>query len=169
MFKKIKKRDGKIVNFNPEKITSAIAAAGSSTEEFKLDRAKQLAKKVLERAEKEITVRTPSVEQIQDIVEQVLMESSFKRTAKAYITYRQERNRTREAKSNLMEGYKKLLLLTHPKILILSVATPTLTGTPLWVRCSNLALKAPRNSPKPFYLSLALLPLTTMVTSIFTT
>ena len=110
MFKKIKKRDGKIVNFNPEKITNAIAAAGSSTEEFKLDRAKQLAKKVLERAEKEITVRTPSVEQIQDIVEQVLMESSFKRTAKAYITYRQERNRTREAKSNLMEGYKKIAL-----------------------------------------------------------
>ena len=110
MFKKIKKRDGKIVNFNPEKIVSAIAAAGASTEEFKLDRAKQLAKKVLERAEKEITVRTPSVEQIQDIVEQVLMESSFKRTAKAYITYRQERNRTREAKSNLMEGYKKIAL-----------------------------------------------------------
>ena len=110
MFKKIKKRDGKIVNFNPEKITNAIAAAGNSTEEFKLDRAKQLAKKVLERAEKEITVRTPSVEQIQDIVEQVLMESSFKRTAKAYITYRQERNRTREAKSNLMEGYKKIAL-----------------------------------------------------------
>ena len=55
MFKKIKKRDGKIVNFNPEKITNAIAAAGASTEEFKLERAKQLAKKVLERAEKEIT------------------------------------------------------------------------------------------------------------------
>ena len=110
MFKKIKKRDGKIVNFNPEKITNAIAAAGASTEEFKLERAKQLAKKVMERAEKEITVRTPSVEQIQDIVEQVLMESSFKRTAKAYITYRQERNRTREAKSNLMEGYRKIAL-----------------------------------------------------------
>ena len=110
MFKKIKKRDGKIVNFNPEKITDAIAAAGSSTEEFKYERAENLAKKVIERAEKEITVRTPSVEQIQDIVERILMESSFKRTAKAYITYRQERNRTREAKSNLMEGYKKIAL-----------------------------------------------------------
>ncbi|MBR3264156.1 anaerobic ribonucleoside triphosphate reductase [Candidatus Saccharibacteria bacterium] len=110
MFKKIKKRDGKIVNFNSEKIVDAIAAAGSSTEEFKYDRAKQLAEKVLSRAEKEITVRTPSVEQIQDIVEQVLMESSFKRTAKAYITYRQERNRTREAKSKLMEGYRKIAL-----------------------------------------------------------
>ena len=110
MFKKIKKRDGKIVNFNPEKIADAIAAAGASTEEFKYDRAKQLADKVVARAEKEITARTPKVEQIQDIVEQVLMESSFKRTAKAYITYRQERNRTREAKSNLMEGYKKIAL-----------------------------------------------------------
>ena len=110
MFKKIQKRDGKIVNFNPEKIIEAIAAAGSATEEFKYDRAKQLAEKAVKRAEETITNLTPKVEQIQDIVEQILMESSFKRTAKAYITYRQERNRTREAKSNLMEGYKKIAL-----------------------------------------------------------
>ena len=110
MFKKIQKRDGKIVNFNPEKITDAIAAAGNATEEFKYDRAKQLTEKVLKRAEEEIKQRTPKVEQIQDIVEQILMESSFKRTAKAYITYRQERNRTREAKSNLMDAYKKISL-----------------------------------------------------------
>lgn len=110
MFKKIQKRDGKIVNFNPEKIVDAIAAAGAATEEFKYDRAKTLAEKAVKRAEETITLRTPKVEQIQDIVEQVLMESSFKRTAKAYITYRQERNRTREAKSNLMEGYKKIAL-----------------------------------------------------------
>jgi len=110
MFKKIQKRDGKIVNFNPEKITDAIAAAGSATEEFKYDRAKQLTEKVLKRAEETIDRRTPKVEQIQDIVEQVLMESSFKRTAKAYITYRQERNRTRDAKSNLMDAYRKISL-----------------------------------------------------------
>ena len=108
MFKKIQKRDGKIVNFNPEKITDAIAAAGASTEEFKYDRAKALTEKVLKVAEKEIDKRVPHVEQIQDIVERVLMESSFKRTAKAYITYRQERNRTREAKSNLMEIYRTI-------------------------------------------------------------
>ena len=108
MFKKIQKRDGKIVNFNPEKITDAIAAAGAATEEFKYDRAKQLTEKVLKVAEEEIKERTPKVEQIQDIVEKVLMESSFKRTAKEYITYRQERNRVREAKSNLMEAYKTI-------------------------------------------------------------
>ena len=108
MFKKIQKRDGKIVSFNPEKITDAIAAAGAATEEFKYDRAKQLTEKVLKVAEEEITERTPKVEQIQDIVERVLMESSFKRTAKEYITYRQERNKVRDAKSNLMEAYKTI-------------------------------------------------------------
>ena len=110
MFKKIQKRDGKIVNFNPEKITDAIAAAGAATEEFKYDRAKSLTDKVLKCAEETIKNRTPKVEQIQDIVEQVLMESSFKLTAKAYITYRQERKRTREAKSNLMDSYRKISL-----------------------------------------------------------
>lgn len=110
MFKKIKKRDGKIVSFDQEKITDAIAAAGVATGEFKHERAKQISDKVIKKAEEEIKVRTPSVEQIQDIVERVLMESSFKKTAKAYITYRLERNRTREAKSNLMDAYRKISL-----------------------------------------------------------
>ena len=61
MFKKIQKRDGKIVNFNAEKIVDAIAAAGAATEEFKYDRAKQLAEKVTKLAEEKITVRTPKV------------------------------------------------------------------------------------------------------------
>ncbi len=108
MFKKIKKRDGKIVNFNPDKIAEAIAKAGAATEEFKSDRAKTLADKVLKRAEETITARTPSVEQIQDIVEEVLMESSFKRTAREYIRFRQERSRVRDAKSDLMNIYKTI-------------------------------------------------------------
>ncbi len=108
MFKKIVKRDGKVVDFNADKITEAITKAGLATEEFKHDRAKQISEKVLKRAEETIKSRTPHVEQIQDIVEQVLMESAFKRTAKEYITYRQERNRTREAKSNLMNIYKTI-------------------------------------------------------------
>lgn len=108
MFKKIVKRDGKVVTFKPEKITEAIEKAGLATEEFKADRAKQISDKVLKRAEETIKTRTPNVEQIQDVVEQVLMESSFKKTAKAYITYRQERNRAREAKSNLMNIYRTI-------------------------------------------------------------
>lgn len=108
MFKKIVKRDGKIVNFNPEKISDAIAKAGLVTEEFKADRAKILAEKVLKRAEETIKTRTPNVEQIQDIVEEVLMESSFKKTAREYIRYRQERSRVREAKSDLMMIYRTI-------------------------------------------------------------
>ena len=108
MFKKIVKRDGKIVNFNPEKIADAIAKAGLSTGEFKADRAKALAEKAVRRAEETIKARTPNVEQIQDIVEEVLMESSFKRTAREYIRYRQERSRVRDAKSDLMMIYRTI-------------------------------------------------------------
>ena len=105
MFKRIIKRDGKIVKFDPEKIADAINKAALVTEEFKFDRAKALAEKVLKKAEETIKERTPHVEQIQDIVEDVLMESSFKKTAKEYIQYRQERSRRREAKSELMNAY----------------------------------------------------------------
>ena len=108
MFKKIVKRDGKIVNFNPDKIAEAIAKAGLATEEFKADRAKALAEKAVKRAEETIKARTPNVEQIQDIVEEVLMESAFKKTAKAYISYRQERSRVRDAKSDLMMIYRTI-------------------------------------------------------------
>ena len=50
MFKRIVKRDGKIVKFDPEKIVDAITKAGLATEEFKADRARALAEKVLKRA-----------------------------------------------------------------------------------------------------------------------
>lgn len=108
MFKRIVKRDGKIVKFDPEKITEAIAKAGLATEEFKASKAEALAEKVLKKAEEKITARTPNVEQIQDIVEEVLMESSYKKTARAYIRYRQERSRVRDAKSDLMMIYRTI-------------------------------------------------------------
>ena len=108
MFKRITKRDGKIVKFRPEKITEAITQAGLATEEFKAERAKALTEKVLKQAEEKITSRTPSVEQIQDLVEEVLMASSFKRTARAYIRYREERSRIRNAKSDLMQIYRTI-------------------------------------------------------------
>lgn len=108
MFKKIKKRDGKIVNFDQTKIAEAIEKAGLVTGEFKSDRARQLSEKVMKLAEETIKERIPQVEQIQDMVEKVLMESSFKKTAKEYITYRQKRNNVRTAKSNLMNIYRTI-------------------------------------------------------------
>ncbi len=105
MFKSIRKRDGKVVRFKEEKITEAIAKAGAVTGEFGHDRAENIADKVVRVAQEEIKSRIPTVEQIQDIVEKVLMESAFKRTAKAYIEYRAERTRVRAAKSKLMQTY----------------------------------------------------------------
>ena len=54
MYKSIKKRDGRVVKFNPEKIAEAITKAANATDEFGEKEAKKLAEKVLERAQKEI-------------------------------------------------------------------------------------------------------------------
>ena len=83
MFKSIRKRDGKVVSFKQEKITEAIAKAGAATGEFGYDRAVHISDKVVKVAQEEIKSRIPNVEQIQDIVEKVLMESAFKKTARA--------------------------------------------------------------------------------------
>jgi len=110
MYRSIKKRDGRVVRFNPEKIVEAISKAANVTEEFSEKEATKLAEKVLERAQKEIPEKIPTVEQLQDIVEEVLLESKYKKTAKSYITYRQERNRIRIAKTGLMQVYKTIAL-----------------------------------------------------------
>lgn len=96
MYQKIKKRDGRLVKFNELKIMSAIERAGLETGELAEQHAHALAKKVIARAQKKITVNVPSVEQIQDIVEEVLLESRYKKTAKAYIIYRDQHKKIRE-------------------------------------------------------------------------
>ena len=111
MLKKVVKRDGKVVPFDIEKITNAIKKAGAATEEFKEERAKRLAEKVVSESEKLDQKKTPSVEQIQDIVEKVLMESSYKKTAKAYISYRNERTVRRMAQTSLMDAYRTIAVL----------------------------------------------------------
>lgn len=108
MFKSIRKRDGKVTAFKQEKITEAIAKAGAATGEFGYDRAENIAEKVVRVAQEEIKERIPTVEQIQDVVEKVLMQSAFKNTAKEYIEYRLERNRKRIAKSQLMQAYSTI-------------------------------------------------------------
>jgi len=106
MFKSIKKRDGRIVDFNESNITSAIAKAGQSTGEYDLRSAETLADRVVKHAEKELGKSIPTVEQIQDIVENILMNSSHKKSAKAYILYRNERERIRNSKARLMTRYQ---------------------------------------------------------------
>lgn len=96
MYNYIKKRDGRRVAFQTSKIMSAIERAGLETGEFAEAQAHKLAEKVVARAEKELFVKTPSVEQIQDIVEEVLLESRYKKTAKAYIIYRDQHEKIRD-------------------------------------------------------------------------
>ena len=108
MYKTIKKRDGRLVDFDLEKLASAITKAGRATREFGVDEAKKLANKVIKKAEETIKSRIPGVEQIQDVVEEVLMGSNYHKTAKAYILYREERNRIRNSKTRLMTTYQTI-------------------------------------------------------------
>ncbi len=98
MFTEIEKRDGKIVAFEAKKITNAIAKAGKATEEFDGKVAKRLTIKVLNLAQPAFggVTKTPTVEEIQDIVEEVLLSSTYRKTAKAYIIYRDQHARIRE-------------------------------------------------------------------------
>jgi ribonucleoside-triphosphate reductase len=102
MFTEIRKRDGRVVSFNAEKITNALAKAGAATGEFDLAAARLLTIKVLNLSENFFNGRTPSVEEIQDIVEEVLLASAYRKTAKAYIIYRDQHARLREL-ANKME------------------------------------------------------------------
>jgi len=96
VFTQICKRDGRLVPFNLKKITKAILNAGQATGEFSSDTAYRLSLRVLSLAQTVLTDETPSVEQIQDIVEETLLASPFKKTAKAYILYRDQHARIRE-------------------------------------------------------------------------
>ena len=99
----IKKRDGRLVPYDEAKIASAIDRAFVAAESGKgADEAERLAKIVTREMNAKESNETPSVEDIQDQVEQVLIAEGYAKTAKAYILYRAERSRTREAKTRLM-------------------------------------------------------------------
>jgi anaerobic ribonucleoside-triphosphate reductase len=102
MHKKIRKRDGRYVKFDASKITHAIAKAGAATSEFNGDAAQKLTIRVLTLAEKLFDSKIMTVEQIQDIVEEILLSSPYRRTARAYIIYRDQHARLREI-TNKME------------------------------------------------------------------
>ena len=100
MNKSIKKRDGRTVKFDRKKIEKAIEKAGLETGEFDAKQAVKLTDKVLAVLETRNPKRLPGVEDIQDIVEDTLIDSKFKKTAKAYIIYRDQHKKLREITSN---------------------------------------------------------------------
>ncbi len=103
-FKKIKKRDGRVVKFDSSKITQAIFKALRAVGEPDFDLAKKLTEKVIEKLKTKIPKgETPQVEQIQDVVEEVLVEQGKAKVAKAYILYRQKRTEIRKEKQQILE------------------------------------------------------------------
>ncbi len=108
MITKIKKRDGREAPFNIEKIANAIYKAASATGGRDYDTALKLAEKVVDYIEKKLDKQVPTVEEIQDAVEKVLIETGHARTAKEFILYRAERTRVREMSTRLMKVYEDL-------------------------------------------------------------
>jgi anaerobic ribonucleoside-triphosphate reductase len=102
MHTKIRKRDGRLVKYDAAKITDAIAKAGEATGEFDKTVARRLTIRVLNLSEKLFDGKIMSVEEIQDIVEEILLSSSYRKTAKSYIIYRDQHARLREI-TNKME------------------------------------------------------------------
>lgn len=109
----IRKRDGRIVDFDTDKITQAILKAGLATGEFGQDMAGQLTTKVIAILQQISSVEALSVEYIQNIVEEMLLNTSYKKTAKAYILYREQHANIRElvnkAQVNLIDDYLQQL------------------------------------------------------------
>jgi ribonucleoside-triphosphate reductase len=89
------KRDGTFAPFDTEKITKAIAGAGSVTDEFGISEARMLAFKVTSVLAKRYLKSSPSIEDIQDIAERILIENGYVETAKAYILYREQHAKLR--------------------------------------------------------------------------
>ena len=93
--KLITKRDGQAVEFSPKKIQKAIAKAGERTGEFGADEAENLMQKALQIIIENNDYQNLTVEKVQDYVEEALLYSEYKVTAKAYILYREKRNQAR--------------------------------------------------------------------------
>ncbi len=108
MISGILKRDGRIVMFDITKIAGAIEKAFIACKSTKdKDTYLRLANQVVSLLETEAE-ETPSVEHIQDLVEQVLINNGYVRIAKAFILYRGERSRSREMNTRLMQIYKEV-------------------------------------------------------------
>lgn len=96
MITSIIKRDGSIEPFNPEKIVIAISKAGSATGEFDTQVSKELVQSMVLPRINAKKGRAVSVEDVQDIVENVLFDTAFEKTYKAYAIYRNEHTKARE-------------------------------------------------------------------------
>lgn len=108
MISTIIKRDGRKTSFNIDKISNAIYKAAQRMGGHDYETAQDLAKQVVDYLEKNSNTDCPTVEQVQDVVEKVLVENGHAKTAKEYIIYRSDRTRVREMNTKLMKIYENL-------------------------------------------------------------
>ncbi len=115
MIRKIMKRDGKVEDFNPIKITNAIWKAAQAVGGKDYKKSVELTDKVMERLDKELKKgEIPTVELVQDIVEKTLIEEGHARTSKAYILYRKQHQDIREIGGllkdiDVVDGYLSMM------------------------------------------------------------
>ena len=103
------KRDGRTAEFHKEKIADAVERAFQACAAMQnRDAADEIADKVVEKLEAGAIEGVPTVEGVQDLVEETLIESGFVQTAKAYILYRAERSRARDVNSRLIKTLKDI-------------------------------------------------------------
>ena len=103
MIKSIIKRDGRVVLYDQNKIASAVLRALEAAHEGDASDAARIANDVQRELEGRFTAQSPNIEAIQDAVERQLMNHGFSSAAKAYILYRANRTRAREANTSLMK------------------------------------------------------------------
>ncbi|HWR56783.1 MAG TPA: anaerobic ribonucleoside-triphosphate reductase [Negativicutes bacterium] len=113
MFTTIIKRDGREASFNETKITDAIFKAAKAVGGEDRQLAMELTLEVMKTLKKRFNGGPFTVEDVQDIVEKILIEHGHARTAKAYILYRGQRTRMREARSDLMDAVAEILVETN--------------------------------------------------------
>ena len=109
---KVQKRDGRVVNFEQEKIAAAVHKALVATDQGNGPESQKVAAKVVQLVNKRFKKgEIPTIEQVQDIVEEALMLEDFVDTAKAYILYREQRRAIREAQKQPTILQKKLIVI----------------------------------------------------------
>jgi len=105
---KVQKRSGEIVDFNAQKIKDAIFAAAKAVGGKDELRAEELSNMVVDIIKETFGAGIPSVEDIQDVVEKILIEEGHAKTAKAYILYRKKREELREVRNLFMDAEKMI-------------------------------------------------------------
>ncbi|MDO4770003.1 MAG: ribonucleoside triphosphate reductase [Brachymonas sp.] len=101
--KRIVKRDGRDEPFEAVRITSALARAGAASGEFDADEAQLLTARVLKVLRHRYSGTAPTVEQVQDIVEQTLVDANHFGTFRAYVAYREQHRRLRDTRKTLVD------------------------------------------------------------------